>query len=382
MLRPQFTPQQRAFIVAEFYRNNNNVYRVIQKFREVYPNARCPSRGTVYNNVRKYAITGTSLNLNKGRSGRNRTARSAENIEAVRNAIEEARGEAPEIRISCRRNGLGLSSATFNRITRLDLHFNPYQMIRQHQLLPGDLPRQFRFCQWLLDKNGRFLDDLIIGDESGFSLNASVNTHNIREYCARGEHPLDFEYVRNDDRHKLTVWVGLMGNGTIIGPFFFRQSIDGEDYLNMIGEEIVPALRQLQRYRGRRNNQFRRIWWAQDGAPPHRRRFVTDRLAELFGDRVIALNHVVEWPPRSPNLTPLDFFLWGYLKSKVYQTSPANLEELEQRIRHEIDTLRQIEHSLDVLFLTCFGGCVIVRSVMEDMLRTNMLRNLLLNVCS
>ena len=334
MVRPQFTPQQRAFIVAEFYPDNNNVYRVIQRFREVYPNARCPSRGTVYNNVRKYAITGTSLNLNKGRSGRNRTARGAENIEAVRNAIEEARGEAPEVRISCRRNGFGLSSATFNRITRLDLHFHPYQMIRRHQLLPGDLPRRFRFCHWLLDKNERFLDDLIIGDESGFSLNASVNTHNIREYCPRGEHPLDFEYVRNDDRHKLTVWVGLMGNGTIIGPFFFRQSIDGEDYLNMIDEE-------MRRYRGRRNNQFRRIWWAQDGAPPHRRRFVTDRLAELFGDRVIALNHAVEWPPRSPDLTPLDFFLWGYLKSKVYQTPPANLEELEQRIRHEIDTLRQ-----------------------------------------
>ena len=43
--------------------------------------------------MRNYAITGTSLYLNKGRSARNRTARSAENIEAVRNAIEEARGE-------------------------------------------------------------------------------------------------------------------------------------------------------------------------------------------------------------------------------------------------------------------------------------------------
>ena len=72
---------------------------------------RCPSRRVVYNNVRKYAITGASLNLNKGQSGRNKTARSAENIETVRNAIEEARGKAPEIRISCRRNGLGLSSA-------------------------------------------------------------------------------------------------------------------------------------------------------------------------------------------------------------------------------------------------------------------------------
>ena len=64
----------------------------------------------------------------------------------------------------------------------------------------------------------------------GFALNGSVKTHNIREYCPRAEQPLDFEYVRNDDRHKLTVWVGLMGNGTIIGLFFFRQSINGEDF--------------------------------------------------------------------------------------------------------------------------------------------------------
>ena len=46
--------------------------------------------------------------------------------------------------------------------------------------------------------------------------------HNIREYCPRGEHPLDFEYVRKDDRHKLTVWVGLMGTG----PLLVRFSLD------------------------------------------------------------------------------------------------------------------------------------------------------------
>ena len=64
MARPQFTPQERAFIVIEYYRNNANVLRVLQRFRQEYPNTRCPSRGTVYSNVRKYAIAGTILNLN------------------------------------------------------------------------------------------------------------------------------------------------------------------------------------------------------------------------------------------------------------------------------------------------------------------------------
>ena len=65
------------------------------------------------------------------------------------------------------------------------------------------------------------------------------------------------------------------------------------------------------------------------------------RLAELFGDRVIALFHRVEWPPRSPDLTPCDFFLWGHLKDKVFTTPPANIQELRARIVDEVNHLRQ-----------------------------------------
>ncbi|GBN71402.1 hypothetical protein AVEN_149399-1 [Araneus ventricosus] len=36
----------------------------------------------------------------------------------------------------------------------------------------------------------------------------------------------------------------------------------------------------------------------------------------------------VEWPPRSPDLNPLDSFLWGYIKQRVY----ATLQELRNRI--------------------------------------------------
>ena len=63
--------------------------------------------------------------------------------------------------------------------------------------------------------------------------------------------------------------------------------------------------------------------------------------AESFGERVVTLNHAVEWPPRSPDLTPLDFFLCGYIKSKVYTTPSANLDDLEMRIRDEMNILRQ-----------------------------------------
>ncbi|KAG5327773.1 MOS1T transposase, partial [Pseudoatta argentina] len=39
-----------------------------------------------------------------------------------------------------------------------------------------------------------------------------------------------------------------------------------------------------------------------------------------------------EWPPRSPDLSLLDYFYWGYLKSKVFETKPVDINELQARI--------------------------------------------------
>ncbi|CAH1956259.1 unnamed protein product [Acanthoscelides obtectus] len=52
-------------------------------------------------------------------------------------------------------------------------------------------------------------------------------------------------------------------------------------------------------------------------------------------DRWIGRRGAIEWPPRSPDLSPLDFFMWGHLKSKIYATQPTSLEGLRQRIVNE-----------------------------------------------
>ena len=58
-------------------------------------------------------------------------------------------------------------------------------------------------------------------------------------------------------------------------------------------------------------------------------------LISHFGD--------VSWPPHSPNLSTCDFFLWGYLKSRVYTHNPRMLNDLKEAIRQEI---RPIDHQL------------------------------------
>ncbi len=163
----------------------------------------------------------------------------------------------------------------------------------------------------------------------------------VKQYHPCGDKHLDLDYQCKDDRHKVTVWVGLMGNSSIIGPFFFQKNLDGEGYLEMLNKQVLPALWRMGHFGPNRNGRFQRLWWIQDGAPSHRRIIVTERLEQPFGEQVVALNHAVEWPPRSPDLTLLDFFLWGYLKSKVYTTPLANLDDIETRIRNEMNILRQ-----------------------------------------
>ena len=54
----------------------------------------------------------------------------------------------------------------------------------------------------------------------------------------------------------------------------------------------------------------------------------------------IGRRRTIEWAARSPDLTPLDFFLWGYLKNKVYSKKFHSLDELKSAIKHEIDELK------------------------------------------
>jgi hypothetical protein len=49
---------------------------------------------------------------------------------------------------------------------------------------------------------------------------------------------------------------------------------------------------------------------------------------------------LLTWPPLSPNATPCDFFVWGYVKDQVYVPPlPAGIPELKVRIRTAIRTI-------------------------------------------
>ena len=60
-------------------------------------------------------------------------------------------------------------------------------------------------------------------------------------------------------------------------------------------------------------------FFQQDGAPAHYGLIVRNWLDSKLPGRWIGRRGPIEWPARSTDLTPLDFYIWGYLKQKVYQ---------------------------------------------------------------
>lgn len=75
--------------------------------------------------------------------------------------------------------------------------------------------------------------------------------------------------------------------------------------------------------------------------PPHNTITVREFLHQQFPNKWIGNNGVVEWPARSPDLSPLDFFLWGSLKNKIYKENIINLEQLRANIVNSFASLER-----------------------------------------
>ncbi|GFX22838.1 hypothetical protein TNCV_2605801 [Trichonephila clavipes] len=121
---------------------------------------------------------------------------------------------------------------------------------------------------------------ILFSDEAHFWLNGYVNKQNCRIWSEANPQV----YVETPlPPEKLTIWCALWAGG-IIGPYFFK---------NDEGHNVT-----------------------------------------VNGDRP------VNWPPRSCDLTPLDYFLWGYVKSLVYADKPQTLDHLEDNIHRVIADIR------------------------------------------
>jgi hypothetical protein len=98
----QLTTEQRVFIVINYTRTQSTT-QVRNAFQQRFPDRNPSSQSTILSNVRQYSNAGTSLNLNKGNSGRRRTIQTAQNIDAVRDLLQQ------NPHVTARRNPIPIS---------------------------------------------------------------------------------------------------------------------------------------------------------------------------------------------------------------------------------------------------------------------------------
>ena len=116
----------------------------------------------------------------------------------------------------------------------------------------------------------------------------------------------------------------------LIGPVILGDLMTGQNYpdflQNGLPEQLVavPLATLIA------------IYFQHDGTTSHYTRFVMQHLSDTSSNRLICRGSTITWPPRSPDLTALDFCLWGWMNSEVYRRSVVTRDEL-------------LDHMMDVI---------------------------------
>ena len=316
----RYTKQQRFFIAAwqECYQSNVLTKR---KFRQKFGcKVPVPTTSTIMNIHRKAAETGTLED--EVRSGRPRLSGSRENLDRLHQSLVED----PHLSVRARARETGIPRESVRRLLRNDLQAYPFRPKILQLLSEEDKAMRLVFCDemsTILENDATFLDQLVFTDEANFHLNGAVNRHNCRYWAT--ENP---NFIISEPLHSphTTVWAGVWAGG-FIGPFFHDQTVNGERYLTMLETDVLPVLETIEEFRDGR------LWWQQDGAPPHWYRPAREILDNHFPERWLGRSGPFAWPARSPDLTACDYWLWGHLKQLVYRRQPENMEDLKIRIR-------------------------------------------------
>lgn len=318
----KYTIEQRTFLVRTYYQLG------MKELKDAW-NAEFglefPPKRSIYYLIRKFETTGSLADA--PRSGRPSTAVTQENLELVSQLLVE------DPRTSTRRGKreLDMSHTSYCRIVKR-LKFKCYTPRLMHGLIEDDPDRRLQYCELMLNEfneDPTIFHNIIFSDEAQFKLNGLVNRHNSVYYDTINPH-ITVETQLNQPG--VLVWAGLSSSG-LIGPYFFEGNVTGQSYLEMLQTYLVPGLKTLY------PNEMQKLYFQQDGAPAHYSLSVREYLSTQFNGRVIGRRGTIEWPPRSPDLTPLDFFLWGYVKDDVYARKPKTLDQLKDFIEDAFEKL-------------------------------------------
>ena len=325
----------RSFVVETFFTNSGSITATQRLFRTHFKLGRhdpVPSRNTILLWIKNFRKNGSAL---KRRStGRPRTSTTPENAMAVKASVQQS----PQRSARKHAAALRISATSVRRILRKELQMHPYKIMLAQELNKNDFETRRALCLEI-QQNVRMDALVLYSDEAHFHLCGTVNKQNFRYWAESNPRSL---HERPLHCPRVTVWCAIARFG-IWGPYFFEEenvvaTVNSDRYCKMLENFLKPRLNE-------REDQHP-LWFQQDGATAHTSRNAIKTLKEMFPNHLISMRGDIGWPPRSPDLNPCDYFLWGYLKSKVYTQRPRSVEELKDAINNHG------KHLTDLIFKT------------------------------
>lgn len=273
-------------------------------------------RTFVYDAINRYKET--KCNKDRRRSGRPRTKRTEIVIKRAREQIRRKKQRSVRKMAS----QLEMSKSSAHNLLRIDLQLTPYKKQKIHGVSAAVQEKRYERVQRIL--NWHAGDDIVFSDEKLFVLELPHNPQNDRIWAASIQDIPDNQlYVpRNQNSASVMVWGAVCKRGKL--PLVFIEKgvkIDRNVYIRDILE--AAALPGCQAIFGDEYYLFQ-----QDGAPSHTAND-TQRWCERNFCDFMPKN---DWPPSSPDLNPLDFFVWGFMLEKLKNKKIQNLAHFKKII--------------------------------------------------
>ncbi|GFX03738.1 uncharacterized protein TNCV_2113101 [Trichonephila clavipes] len=295
---------ERALLVKLFYESKGNAASALREFRRLKNLRKGPFLPqTLKRMIARFEKTG-HLGVQPGR-GRKSTR--SDVVEDVATAIVD---QSMDNVIGCSSaravsRHLGVLYSTVWNVLRKVVHFFPYKIRHNQQLMANDREKRLTFALTFLARvevDASWPWKILWSDEAHFHLSGTVNTHNCRIWDT--ENPRTFQEIPLHSP-KVTVWCGFTAT-FILGPFLTTRNgpvtctVTARRYKNMLGNFVAPQMLQHQCLDS--------ITFMQDGAPPHIGLCVQQVLRQHFtNDRVVSRAFPTAWPPRSQILIPVTF---------------------------------------------------------------------------
>lgn len=219
------------------------------------------------------------------------------------------------------------SRRTIARIIAEDLNLKPYKKIPSPDLNEAHISKRYTFCCWVRKNyNHERCQSILFSDEKMFDANGQINRQNDRIYAASrddansdmGLHPMKkFPF-------KVMVWLGVTWNGftslVVLPP---KTSFNSDFY----SKEVLPIVkRDGTRLIGPK------FIFQQDGASCH----TSEETIQALKNLGIAYIGPDRWPPNSPDLNPLDYFVWNEIENHLKSKKFNNRDDLIKKIKESI----------------------------------------------